>query len=101
MEYQQFIGHYSKLCDTLTDVNNLLPYFVQEKIISVSDHQEIIAIVPLKGKVQKLMEYIAGPLQHGDVEGFLIMLDIMENHGNKATQQLAEQIKREISKCSR
>ena len=98
-EYQQFIGNYSKLCDTLIDINQLLPYFVQEQIISVVDHQQINAIAALKMKVQKLMEYISGPLQHGDTKGFYIMLKIMEEHGNEATRQLAEQIRSEISKC--
>jgi len=36
-----FTQYYSKLCDTLMDVSNLLPYFVTKEIIKSEDAEEI------------------------------------------------------------
>ena len=90
--------HYAKLCDTLTDIDNLLPHFVEEKVITINDVDEINAIVPStkKHKVQKLMTHISGPLTAGNTEVFYTMLRIMEDHGHQATQQLANQIRRSL-----
>ena len=59
-ELKVFTEHYSKLCDTLTDVDNLLPQFVQIKIITTNDLEEINVMDPptKKRKVQKFMTHI-------------------------------------------
>ena len=89
--------YYPKLCSTLTDVGNLLPHFVQEKIITKNDDLEKInAIVTSTEKVQKLMVHISGPLEAGNTKVFYIMLRIMEEYGHLATQQLAHQIRRSL-----
>ena len=88
--------HYSKLCNTLTDIENLLPHFVDEDIIKFQDLEEINAIVPSTKKVQRLMVHISGPLRAGNTEVFYIMLRIMEEYGHLATQQLADQIRRSL-----
>ena len=93
-----FTEHYSIFCDTLTDIDNLLKYFVQEKVIKSDDQDEINALVKKSEKVQKLLKHIAGPLEAGDSKGFYTMLDIMENHGVQATKDLADSLKIVLSK---
>ena len=84
-----FTRHYASLCSTLTDVDHLLPYFVQDSIISTNDVQEINAIVTTRHKVQKLLSHISGPLTAGDTKGFYVMLTIMKEHGSQSTYDLA------------
>lgn len=84
-----FTKHYSSLCNTLTDINNLLPFFVQEKIINANDIEEINAIVTIPKKVEKLLSHISGPLTAGDARGFDTMLTIMKEHGSQSTKHLA------------
>ena len=87
-----FTRHYASLCNTLTDVDNLLPYFVQKDIISTSDLEEINAIVTTTKQVEKLLSHISGPLRAGDTKGFHMMLTIMKKHGNQTTKDLAVKI---------
>ena len=94
-----FNQHYPQLCDTLTDVDNLLPYFVRESVITTNDVEEINAKETKKLKVQKLMTHISGPLRAGNTEVFYIMLKIMEENGHLSTKQLADQIRKSISVC--
>ena len=91
-------NHYAKLCDTLTDIDNLLPHFVEEKVITINDLEAINTTIPStkKLKVQKLMTHISGPLTAGNTEVFYTMLRIMEDYGHQATQQLADQIRRSL-----
>ena len=85
--------HYSKLCSTLSDIDNLLPHFVDKKIIHINDLQQIQANVLSTKKVEKLMEHISGPLEAGNTEVFYTMLRIMKRYGHQATQKLADQIR--------
>ena len=97
-EHDVLINHYSKFCNTLTDVDKLLPQFVQEKLITANDLEEIITIFPItrKRKVQKLLKHISGPLRAGNTEVFYIFLRIMEEYGHQATKQLADQIRKSL-----
>ena len=95
-ELNVFQNNYSKLCDTLTDIENLLPHFVEKDVIKFQEQDEINAIVPSTKKVQRLMGHISGPLEAGNTEVFYIMLRIMEEHGHLATKQLAKEMKRSI-----
>ena len=97
LEKETFTKHYSQLCDTLTDVDNLLPHFVQEKVINFNDLDEINTQEIKRPKVQKLMTHISGPLRAGNTEVFYTMLRIMEEYGHRATQQLADQIRKSLS----
>ena len=66
-EKDVFTRHYASLCKTLTDINTLLPYFVSENIISISDYEEISVLnVTNSEKVVKLLSHISGPLEAGD-----------------------------------
>ena len=97
-ELKVFTNHYAKLCDTLTDIDNLLPHFVEKEVITTNDLEEINTTIPStkKHKVQKLMTHISGPLTAGNTEVFYTMLRIMEDYGHQATQQLADQIRRSL-----
>lgn len=92
-EKNVFTDNYSKLCNTLTDIEGLLKYFVQEKLIKTEDQDEINALVKTSEKVQKLLKHIAGPLEAGDSKGFYTLLDVMEKHGVQATKDLADLMK--------
>ena len=101
-EERIFTKHYSKLCSTLTDIDNLLPHFVEEEVITTNDLEEINTTIPStkKLKVQKLMTHISGPLTAGNTKVFCTMLRIMEDYGHQATQQLADQIRRSLPRNS-
>ena len=92
-----FIRHYASLCSILTNVNSLLPYFIQENIISFSDVEEINAITIVPRKVEKLLLHIAGRLTAGDAQGFYTMLTILKQHGNQSTKDLAGRISHELT----
>ena len=94
---QIFTRHYASLCSTLTDVDHLLPYFVQDSIISTNDVQEINAITTKPKKVEKLLSHISGPLTAGDTKGFHTMLTIMKEHGNWSTHDLAVKMSSEVT----
>ena len=92
-----FMKHYASLCSTLIDINNLLPYFVQEGIISIDDLEKIHEANTMREKVQKLLLHITGPLEAGYATGFHKMLTIMVDHGNQSTKDLAVKMKSEIT----
>ena len=96
-EYEAFTNNYAKLCNTLTDIKNLLHYFVQEKVIKPEDQDDINILPTTQEKVKILLKHVAGPLQAGDSKGFYTMLKIMKNHGVQATKDLAESLKGELS----
>ena len=92
-----FTKHYASLCRILTNVNYLLPYFVQEKIISTNDVEEINATTTISKKVEKLLSHISGPLTVGDAKGFYTMLTILKQHSNQSTKDLAERMSHELT----
>lgn len=82
--------NYAMLCNTVTDINNLMKYFVSERIIAADEAEEIKSSALIKSeKVKKFLTNISGPLRAGDNSGFYVMLKIMNTHGTKATQNLA------------
>ena len=84
-ELSVFQKHYAKLCNTITDINNLLKYFVSHRIINMDDEEEIKNVVVASEKVRKLLLHISGPLKANNTEGFYVMLNIMKEHGMRAT----------------
>jgi len=87
-----FTSAYSRL-STMTDIDNLLKYFVTENLINFEDQRVIIADPRTSEKARLLLEHISGPLQAGNIKPFRMMLDIMEKHGNQATKELAISVK--------
>lgn len=81
---------YAILCDTMTDIDDLLKHFVTEKIITISEEDEIKSFSVKSEKVRKLLLNISGPLKAGNTNGFYVMLKIMKEFGTKATQDLAD-----------
>ena len=95
-EKEIFTRHYASLCNTLTDVDHLLPYFVQENIINTSDVESTDATTTAN-KIEKLLSHISGPLVAGHTKGFHIMLTIMKEHGNWSTKDLAAKMSHELT----
>ena len=93
-----FKENYALLCNTITDVNKLLKYFVTEKIITTDEEEEIKTCTTKADRVSKLLLNISGPLEAGDSNGFYILLQIMKTHGVDATQRLANQIIAKVDK---
>ena len=73
----------------MTDIENLLKYFITANIITTDDQSEILAPPKLTSKVTFMLRHISGPLEAGDTKPFRMMLDIMEKHGNFSTKSLA------------
>ncbi|XP_065886216.1 uncharacterized protein [Dysidea avara] len=96
-EKEIFRDHIAKLCNTMVDIDNLLPHFAQVNIITLDDLERIKAKPTTKDKVEKLLQYISGPLQTEYVESFHIMLSIMEKHGTQATRELASTMKSHVT----
>ena len=92
-EKDVFTRHYASLCKTLININTLLPYFVSENIISISDHEETSTLnITNSEKVVKLLSHISSPLEAGDAKVFHKMLDIMKKHGCQSTIDLADKM---------
>ena len=86
------------LCNAVSDIDNLMKYFLEERIIAADEAQEIKSSALIKSeKVKKLLINISGPLRAGDKNGFYVMLKIMNTHGIKATQSLAKLIQGRVS----
>jgi len=92
-----FTYHYVSLYTTVTDTDDLLPFLIQENIISVSDLAVIDAGTTTREKVKKLLLQIASPLEAGDATGFHKMLTIMKEHGNQNTKDLAIKMSSEMT----
>jgi len=91
-ELTVFRENYAALCNTITDINNLLKYFVQEDIIGLDEEEEIKHTVTKVNKVQKLLSHISGPLRAENADGFYILLNIMKKYGVKATKELSKSL---------
>ena len=96
LEEKMLNRHYYKLGHTLTDVDNLLLHFLQQRVITVNDLVEIYVKETKERKVQWLMDHISGPLRTGNTKVFYTMLKIMEEYGHHATKQLANQIRKSL-----
>ena len=92
-EMKIFTENYAKLCDTLTDIDSLLKYFVQADIIKGEQELEISNSKTTSEKVKKLLIHISGPLKSGNSDNFYTMLDIMKKQGAHATKELASFLK--------
>ena len=94
--YEVFIQYYSKLCDNLTDINEILPECVTERIISIEFKNEINDIPSTTKKVEKLLDGIAALLKGGYTEIFLVFLKIMKKQHSQSTRQLANELERAL-----
>jgi len=81
--------NYAILCNTMTDIDNLLKYFVTERIITMDEEEKIKQCVTRSDKVRMLLLNISGPLKAGNESGYYVMLKVMKKYGTDATQKLA------------
>ena len=91
-----FIDHYATLVDALP-VKSLVAKFVSAKIIKFSDEEEILKGETTEDRGIRFLRHIATPLETGNSETFLKMLDVIEKHGGQYAY-LAQNIRRDISK---
>jgi len=91
-EYNIFQENYAQMCNTVTDIDELLKYFVTEKLITIFQEDDIKGYSTAAERVRKLLLIISGPLQSGDKNGFYTLLSIMKNYGTQPTKNLAESI---------
>ena len=89
-EESAFENHYSELYG-LTDVDNLLPHFVEENIISESNLDETKSF-PSGAKMNMLLLQISDRLKTGNTKSFYAMLFIMKKHGSETTRNLSNAI---------
>ena len=96
IQYKIFQKNYAALCDTMTDIDDLLKYFVAENIINTDEEEKITHSTVKAEKVRMLLIHIAGPLKAGNEAGFYVMLRIMKSHGHDATQTLSDNIIKDL-----
>ena len=83
---------YSKLCNYLTEIDELLTEFLSEDIITHDDKEKIRARHLTKEKVGILLERLQCLLKTGDTVHFLVFLKIMKKYGSKSTVELANEL---------
>ena len=95
-EFDVFQTNYALLRDTMTDIDDLLKHFVADKIITITEEEEIKFSTSKSEKVRKVLLHIVGPLKAGNVLPFNTMLEIMKNYGVNATRLLAEDMLKDL-----
>ena len=96
VEYKVFKEYYGHLKSILS-AQNLSQYLVSADVITFQDEEEICAARTSFAKATILLQRLAGPLEHGDTNGFYQLLRAMEGHGNMATKDLATKMKNAVS----
>lgn len=90
-EESVFASHYSKLHDTLNDIDNLLPHFVEVDIFSESKLNEMKSLISI-AKVTRLLVQISNRLKAGNTKAFYAMLSVMKKYGDETTKDLSTTI---------
>ena len=96
-EWKILKGNYSDLISTITEIDKLLPHFVQNNVIGYPEEEEILAEKNQQNKVTKLLRHISGPLEVGNTTGFYKLLKIMKSKGNQSTQDLAHDMEKSLN----
>ena len=86
-----FTENYARLTNVI-NIHTLIPYLIQNKVITTDDASDITSCKRDSEKAMKLLEYISHHLQAGYTESFHIMLDIMKTRGTIAEQKLANEM---------
>ena len=88
-----FYDYYVELTNILGHDNAcLLPGLIRERIISTDDQAVIESIPSPQAKAGKLLQAFSGPLEAGNKDSFVKLLQIMVNNGKPTTQTLAKEI---------
>ena len=89
--------YYTKLTCTLTDIDSLLGFFVERKVIGFPEERAILNHNKTPSeKVKELISHIEGPLQSGNTKGFYELLDIMKSKGVQSTKDLADDMEKSL-----
>jgi len=80
------------LCNVLTDIDDLLNYFVAGEIITIDENEAIKSCKTKPEKVQKFLENISNPLNVGITIGYDFMMKVMKERGTLPTKLLAEKM---------
>lgn len=96
-EFNILVFFYSRLRDSLTDIDSLLPHCFEKSIIT---HEEMVRIkLPEKisqDKVENLLIHVFGPLKYGNSKAFYSLLQIMESYGTISTKDLAKDMRSKL-----
>ena len=95
-EYGILIKYYAAFCEIVRDVSELAHHCVPKKIITPEDVAELCYIRNPTKQIILLLSRIIGPVKSGRPQVFYDLLDIMEQYGLQATQQLATEIKQSL-----
>ena len=94
--FEVFTDHYATLVEALP-VKSLAAKFVSTKIITFSDQDDILKGDTAEERATRFLRHIATPLETGNSETFLKMLDVIDKYGGQYAY-LAQNIRRDISK---
>ena len=96
-EYEIILDKYPKFCFIMTDIISLVPYLIERRIITTDQAANLRSCPTPSMQVLVLLgDYIVGPVRGGSVYVLHELLDIMEKHGLKHTQELATEIKYQL-----
>ena len=91
-----FINNYSKL-QIIVPVKNLSGHLITERIINFEEEQNIHQAVGQSQAASIVLRKIANSLQAGQTKSFDKLLLIMREHGGLSCEELANQIRAELS----
>ena len=97
-ELEVYKQYYASLLNKIDEIDELLEYFVQEKILTYLQLQEICDCTSSFQKITILLSTISESLKAGDCKEFYVMLKIMKTYGAGDTQLLADQIIAKVDK---
>ena len=98
-EKEIFKKNYARFCDVLEHEDNLLPYLVENNIISWDILDEIKSESAAE-KGPTLLRYVSSRLEIDQTHEFYGLLDIMINYGKMDAQEFARKIKQECLSSS-
>ena len=90
-----FVENYSAIKSTLRNTD-LLQHFAVESVITMIELDEISSVRNPAEKIGALLSKISGPLEAGLTSSFYKLLDIMQDHGNRTTKELANIIRHSL-----
>ena len=92
LQYKIFTDYYGKLVDSIPAAE-LSHYFVSDKIISLSDYEEIIQSPSPQKAARLLLDKVGEELQNGNSSALNKMLLTIEHRGIGAAKVLSSEIK--------
>ena len=100
LQYKMFTDYYGKLVDSIPAAE-LSHYFVSDKIISLTDYEEIIQSPSPQKAARVLLDRVGEELQNGNSAALNKLLLTIEHHGIGAAKALSSELKNQlpISSC--